>query len=58
MNTFENELSTKNLVNLLSTREGVEQFVLDVEDSMSLVNEKFGEMIHVEGPARVLVVID
>ena len=58
MNTFENELSTKNLVTLLASKEGVSHYEIDVEDTVSLISEKMGDMLRIGGPARVLIVID
>ena len=59
LNTFENELKTCNLVNLLSCREGVDEIVLGVEDEIDVLylNDDT-KLMHVEGPARILIVTD
>lgn len=55
MNTFENELSTKNLVSLLSCKEGVDVYDVDVEGQAVLCLK---DMVRIDGPARILVVTD
>lgn len=58
MNTFEKELSTANLFTLLSSKEGVYSIDLGVEDKMDIKYGNDGASTHVDGPARVLIVID
>lgn len=59
MNTFEKELSTKNLVSLLACKEGVDEIVLGVEDEIDVLylNDDT-KIVRVEGPARILIVTD
>lgn len=58
MNTFENELSVKNLAVLLACKEEVDAFYLDPEDSLEIRYGSDGALTHIDGPVRVLVIYD
>ena len=58
MNTFELELSTRNLATFLACKEGVDSFYLDPEDSVEIKYGTSGAMTHIEGPAKLLIIYD
>lgn len=56
MNTFERELGTRNLLNILSAKREVDAFHIESDDVIEIKYGHCGSMVHIDGPATVLII--